>query len=74
MNMTEQAIIGTIVVAIGGSIIWLGSKAFDEVEGFTDTVYSMPEEKTQSVVLAEMAELEAQRAELLARQQAEGLR
>lgn len=73
MNMTEQAIIGTIVVAIGGSIVWLGSKAFDEIEGFTDTVYSMPEEKTQSV-LAEMAELEAQRAELLARQQAEGLR
>ena len=67
MNITEQALIGTIVVAISGSVIWLGSKAFDQVESFTDTVYSVPEDKTSSV-LAEMAKLEAERAEHLARQ------
>ncbi|MBJ6984027.1 hypothetical protein [Luteimonas sp. MC1750] len=70
MNMTEQAIVGAIAIAISASLLWLGGKAFDQVDSFSTTITTVADDGT-SPVLIEMARLDAERAELLARQHAQ---
>lgn len=61
MNITEQSLFAGIALAISGSVIWLGAKAFDQVEANTTYFEQMADMERQQVVLAEVARIEAER-------------
>ena len=61
MNITEQSLAAGIALAISGSVIWLGAKAFDQVEANTTYFEQMADMERQPVVLAEVARIEVER-------------
>ena len=61
MNITEQSLVAGIALAISGSIIWLGAKAFDQVEANATYFEQMADMERQPAVLAEVARIEAER-------------
>lgn len=70
MNISEQAIIAAIGIAVSASILWLGGKAFDQVEQHSSLIASVSVDDLDSPVQAQLARLEAERAERIARKQA----
>ncbi|WP_434031587.1 hypothetical protein [[Pseudomonas] boreopolis] len=61
MNITEQSLVAGIVLAISGSVIWLGAKALDQVEANATYFEQMADMERQPTVLAEVARAEAER-------------
>lgn len=70
MNITEQAMLAAVGIAVSASVLWLGGKAFDQVEQHSSLIASLSVDQLDSPVQAELARLEAERAELIARKQA----
>jgi|GEM_PF-3113018 len=61
MNITEQSLVACIVLAISGSVIWLGAKAFDQVEANTAYFEQMAEMERQPALMEDVARAEAER-------------
>lgn len=67
MNITEQSLVGAIVLAIAGTVIWIGGKAFDQVEANTAYFEEMASPELSVVAnLEQVAREEAERRQRLA--------
>lgn len=58
MNLTEAAIVATIVLAISGSALWMGGKVMDQVESQTTFVQTISDPTIDASAIERIARQE----------------
>lgn len=58
MNITESALIATIVLAVSGSTMWIGGKVMEQVESHTAFVEDLADPVIDVETLATLAKKE----------------
>lgn len=66
MNITEQALVAIAVLAISGTVLYLGSKAFDQIEENTTFIEQVATPNMEPAHLERLARAEAERRQQVA--------
>lgn len=66
MNITEQALVAIVVLAISGTVLFLGGKAFDQIEENTAFIEQVASPNMEPDHLERLARAEAERRQRVA--------
>lgn len=66
MNITEQALVAIVVLAISGTVLYLGGKAFDQIEENTAFIEQVATPNMEPDHLERLARTEAERRQRVA--------
>lgn len=66
MNITEQALVAIVVLAISGTVLYLGGKAFDQIEENTAFIEQVATPNMEPAHLERLARAEAERRQRVA--------
>ena len=70
MNITESALVAVIVIAISGTVLYVGGKVFEQVESQSSYMERMTTTGLDAPAMEQMAKAEAERRQRLAFEQA----
>ena len=70
MNITESALVAAIAIAISGAVLYMGGKAFEQVESQSSYMERMTSKGLDAPAMEQMAKAEAERRQRLAFEQA----
>lgn len=68
MNITESALVAAIVLAISGTVFYVGSKVIGQVEAQTSFMETISDPQADARVIEQVARVEADRRQRLAEQ------